>query len=202
MDEEFDRLYQTAFLCIMYSLTSSDIHSKDALMARVTRVAPHLTLEEVKQKLDSAPSAWLRQRWMVIYTALLDPRPAELIARQLGVSRPFVSKISSLYKRFGPQGLDTVGSGGRRNDYLSLEEETAFLAPFLERAARGEIVTAKVIRLAFQQRVGHDVDESTIYRLLQRHQWRKVLPRPQHPEADPVAQEAFKKTSVHWSKQQ
>jgi hypothetical protein len=87
-------------------------------MARVTRVAPHLTLEEVKQKLDSASSAWLRQRWMVIYTALLDPRPAELIARQLGVSRPFVSKVSSLYKRFGPQGLDTVGSGGRHNDYL------------------------------------------------------------------------------------
>lgn len=171
-------------------------------MSRVTRVAPHLTLEEVKQKLDSASSAWLRQRWMVIYTALLDPRPAELIARQLGVSRPFVSKVSSLYKRFGPQGLDTVGSGGRHNDYLSIEEESAFLAPFLEQAARGEIVTAKVIRLAFQQRVGHDVDESTIYRLLQRHQWRKVLPRSQHPEADPVAQEAFKKTSVHWSKQQ
>jgi transposase len=171
-------------------------------MARVTRVAPHLTLEEVKQKLDTAIKPWLRQRWLVIYTALLDPRPAAEIASQIGVSRPFVSKISSLYKRFGPQGLETVGPGGRRHEYLSQDEEAAFLAPFLEHAAQGKIVTAKLIQEAFEQRLGHDVDESTIYRLLQRHRWRKVMPRPIHPEADPTAQEAFKKTSVHSSKKQ
>ena len=171
-------------------------------MARVTRVAPHLTLEEVKQKLHTATKPWLQQRWMVIYTALLAPRRAEEIAAQLGVSRPFVSKISSLYKRFGPQGLETVGPGGRRNEYLSKAEEASFLAPFIERAAAGEIVTAKVIQEAFEQRLGHEVDESTIYRLLQRHHWRKVMPRPLHPQADPEAQEAFKKTSVRWSKKQ
>ena len=88
-------------------------------MARVTRVAPHLTLDEVKRKLDTATKPWLRQRWLVIYTALLDPRPAAEIAAQIGVSRAFVSKISSLYKRFGPHGLETVGPGGRRNEYLS-----------------------------------------------------------------------------------
>jgi transposase len=168
-------------------------------MTRVTRIAPHLALEQVKQKLHDATSPWLRQRWMVIYTALLDPRPAAEIARQLGVSRPFVSKISSLYKRFGPAGLETVGPGGRRHEYLSKDDEVAFLAPFLEQAAAGQIVTAKAIQLAFEQRVGHDVDESTIYRLLERHQWRKVMPRAQHPQADPAAQADFKKTSVRWS---
>ena len=124
-------------------------------MARVTRIAPHLTLEEVKHKLHSATATWLRQRWMVIYTALLEPREAQEIARQLGVSRPFVSKISSLYKRFGPQGLESVGAGGRRNEYLSKDEEVLFLAPFIERAKQGEIVTAKLIQQAFEQRVWH-----------------------------------------------
>jgi transposase len=171
-------------------------------MARVTRVAPHLTLDEVKQKLDTATKPWLRQRWLVIYTALLDPRPAAEIAGQIGVSRPFVSKISSLYKRFGSRGLETVGPGGRRNEYLSKDEEAVFLAPFIEQAAQGEIVTTKLIHQAFEQRLGHQVDESTIYRLLQRHRWRKVMPRPIHPDADPKAQEAFKKTSVHLSKKQ
>ena len=80
--------------------------------------------------------------------------------------------------------------------WLVLSMTALTLAPFLERAAHGEIVTAKVIRLAFEQHVGHAVDESTIYRLLARHQWRKVMPRPHHPEADLPAQEAFKKTSV------
>lgn len=171
-------------------------------MARVTRVASHLTLSEVKHKLDTATKPWLRQRWLVIYTALLDPRPAAEIASQIGVSRAFVSKISSLYKRFGPQGLETVGPGGRRNEYLSEDEEAAFLAPFVEQAAQGEIVTTKLIHQAFEQHLGHEVDESTIYRLLQRHQWRKVMPRPVHPQADPQAQEAFKKTSVHSLKKQ
>ncbi|MDP9311951.1 MAG: winged helix-turn-helix domain-containing protein [Chloroflexota bacterium] len=31
--------------------------------------------------------------------------------------------------------------------------------------------------------------------MLARHGWRKRVPRPTHPEADPAAQEAFKKTS-------
>jgi len=84
-------------------------------MARVTRVAPHLTLEQVKQKLHSATSIWLRERWLVIYTAMLEPRLAQAIAAQLGVSRPFVAKISFLYTRFGPHGLETIGPGGRRN---------------------------------------------------------------------------------------
>ncbi len=34
-------------------------------MARVTRVAPHLTLDEVKQKLHAATKPWLQQRWQV-----------------------------------------------------------------------------------------------------------------------------------------
>lgn len=171
-------------------------------MARVTRVVPHLTLDEVKQKLHAATKPWLQQRWMVIYTAMLVPRPAAEIAAQLGVSRPFVAKIVSLYKRFGPQGLETVGPGGRRNEYLSKDGESTFLAPFIERAAQGQIVTAKVIHHAFEQRVGQKVDESTIYRLLKRHRWRKVLPRPRHPEADLPAQEEFKKTSARRSRKQ
>ncbi|HKF96530.1 MAG TPA: winged helix-turn-helix domain-containing protein [Gammaproteobacteria bacterium] len=168
-------------------------------MARVTRIAPHLTLDELRQKLHTATKPWLRQRWLVIYTAMLEPRPAQAIATQLGVSRPFVAKITSLYKRFGPSGLETIGPGGRRNAYLSPDEETAFLAPFLERAAHGDIVTAKVIHHAFEQHIGHTVDESTIYRLLQRHQWRKVMPRSYHPEADLEAQTSFKKTSLRSS---
>jgi hypothetical protein len=33
-------------------------------MARVTGVAPHLTLEEVKHKLDTTNAPWLRLRWL------------------------------------------------------------------------------------------------------------------------------------------
>jgi transposase len=169
-------------------------------MSAVTRAAPHLSVDEVQEKLRSAPSFWLRQRWMVIYTALIAPRPAGEIAKQLGVSKAFVAKINSLYKRFGPQGIETVGPGGRRNDYLSVDEERIFLAPFIARAETGELATVSEIHRAFEAHVGSSVDESTIYRLLARHEWRKVVPRGQHPKADETAQDAFKKTSLKRSK--
>ena len=162
-------------------------------MPPVTRAADHLSIEDVQIKVQTAGTFWLRQRWMVIYTSLADPRPAETIAQQLGVSKAFVANVSSVYKRFGPKGLETVGTGGRRNEYLSLEEERAFLAPFITRAETGEFVTIREIYRAFEKRVASTVAASTIYRLLARHNWRKVMPRPEHPKADRVAQEAFKK---------
>lgn len=39
--------------------------------------------------------------------------------------------------------------------------------------------------------MGHQVHKSTVYRLLQRHQWRKIKPRPRHPNTDPEEQEKF-----------
>jgi winged helix-turn-helix protein len=49
-------------------------------------------------------------------------------------------------------------------------------------------------RVAYEERISHSVHETTIYRLLRRHGWRKVQPRPRHPKADIAAQEVFKKT--------
>ncbi|MFL5660184.1 MAG: winged helix-turn-helix domain-containing protein [Ktedonobacteraceae bacterium] len=43
--------------------------------------------------------------------------------------------------------------------------------------------------------MGHEVNKSTISRLLKRHGWRKPVPRPLHPKANPEAQAQFKKTS-------
>lgn len=164
-------------------------------MTPVTCAADHLSVEEVQAKVRAAATYWLRQRWMVIYTSLVDPRPAGTIAQQLGVSKAFVANVSSLYKRFGPQGLETVGTGGRRNEYLSIDEERAFLAPFVARAETGELVTIREIYQAFEKQIDSTVAESTVYRLLARHNWRKVMPRPEHPKADREAQEAFKKHS-------
>jgi transposase len=163
-------------------------------MARITRAAAHLSLEEVKSRLQNDPRPWCRQRWLIIYNALVDPRKAEEIAKHCGVSKRTVHQVISLYNRFGSAAVETAGKGGRRDVYLSLEEEQHFLAPFFARAETGEIATAAEIQRAFEARVGHEVHESTIYRLLHRHGWRKLMPRPKHPKASKEAQEQFKKT--------
>jgi hypothetical protein len=46
--------------------------------------------------------------------------------------------------------------------------------------------------------VGHPVAKTTGYRVLKRHQWRKVVPRPRHPKRSAVEQEAFKQPFPRW----
>jgi hypothetical protein len=66
----------------------------------------------------------------------------------------------------------------------------------VEQAKVGKIPTVAVIHKAFEQRVGEAVAPATVYRLLHRHGWRKLVPRPHHPQADFMAQQEFKKTST------
>jgi transposase len=141
-------------------------------VSRVTKAREHLSVETVKDRMQSDPRPFYRRRWLIIYNALVDPRPAEEIARHCGVSKFTVQKLLSRYNRFG---------------------ERQFLEPFVLRAQAGEIATAGEIHRAFEERLGHNVDESTIYRVLQRHGWRKIVPRPRHPKAQKEAQETFKK---------
>lgn len=163
-------------------------------MTRITCAAPHLSIEEVKNRLKSDPRPWCRQRWLIIYNALVDPRKAEDIAKHCGVSQATVHQVIAGYNRLGTAAVETPGKGGRRHQYLTLPEEKEFLAPFFAQAESGEIATVAQIQRVYEAKVGHEVDESTIYRLLNRHGWRKLMPRPRHPQADPQEQEQFKKT--------
>ena len=163
-------------------------------MSRITRAAPHLPAEAVKARMLVAPNQTQRRRWSIIYNALVEPRLASSIALHCGVSVPTVRVVISSYNRIGPAALDTPGKGGRRNEYLSLPQEAAFLAPFFDHAAKGQIATAGEIQRALEAQLGHIVHPSTVYRLLKRHNWRNRVPRPTHPQADPEQQNAFKKT--------
>ena len=86
--------------------------------------------------------------------------------------------------------------GGRRRQTMILEEEKAFLAPWIEQAKMGGVLTVPPLHRALEERIGHPVSPSTMYRMLARHGWRKVQPDTYHPKADPQAQDDFKKNSA------
>jgi hypothetical protein len=117
-------------------------------MPRVTRAATHLSVEEVKRRMQTAPHPLWRQRWLLIYNAQVDPRPAEAIATHCGVSKAVVHQVISTYNRFGVTAVETVGKGGRYHDYLRVDQEREFLAPFFARAAMGELASASEIKRA------------------------------------------------------
>ena len=160
---------------------------------RITRAASHLSVDEVKKRMSTSPHSRVRQRWWIIYNALVAPRKAEEIALHTGVSTATVHRVIATYNRLGPAALESPGKGGRRHQYLMLPEEEQFLAPFFALAEKGEIATVAQIQHAFEERVGHEVDASMIYRLLHRHGWRKLMPRSRHPKADLQIQEQFKR---------
>ncbi len=136
-----------------------------------------------------------RVRWQIVYTALIRPRKAEEIATCVGISKSLVQKMISRYNREGAQAIEIKSCGGRYHEYLSIKEEEKFLAPFFQKAEQGELTTVREIQSAYEKQIGRPVHETTIYRLLERHNWRKLVPRSIHPKADVQVQEDFKKIS-------
>ncbi len=163
-------------------------------MGGVTSALPHLSEFEVSIRLRQTAGREQR-RWLVVWNALVAPRPAWEIAIHTDVSVSTVHNVISRYNRFGPKAIEICDNGIRRRCYLSKEEEAKFLKPFLELASTGEICVAGRIKMALEELLDHKVHHSTVYRMLHRNQWREVVPRPVHPQAKEEAQEAFKKTS-------
>jgi transposase len=76
---------------------------------------------------------------------------------------------------------------------MTFEEEKALLNKFAKAAGAGQLINVQEIKLAYEQEIGHTTSNSTIYALLQRHGWRKLMPRPFHPQRNLKAQKEFKK---------
>lgn len=129
--------------------------------------------------------------WLRVSLALSD----EEIATAVGLSANTVRCLHSRFRLRGQAAIAGVGRGGRRRENLTLEQEDHLLRPFLEQAAGGGILHVGSIQAAYEEAVGHEVPKSTVYRVLARHGWRKLAPRPRHPKAKADGREEFKKNS-------
>lgn len=121
---------------------------------------------------------------------------AAQIATVLGWQVSSVYDLHWRYRREGVPALQGPGRGGRHRQNLSLAEEQELLTQFNGTAAQGGLWEARAGRDSYLKVMGHPVPKSTLYRLLARHGWRKLAPRPRHAKADPAVQKAFKNTSA------
>jgi transposase len=122
-------------------------------------------------------------------------KPAAEIALEVGLARQTVHNLVAAYNHHGPSALETPGRGQRQRAYLSLEQERAVVEQFRKQSEVGQVSTGLQVKATLETVVGHQVAKTTVYRVLRRHQWRQVVPRPRHPQASAAEQEAFKKTS-------
>jgi transposase len=134
------------------------------------------------------------QKRLVVWLTHVYHFPAHQIATMLGISKQAVWLWLGQYNRQGPGSLTRPGRGGRRWGFLSLDQEGELLAAFQEQAQSGKVLTARHLHARVSRAVGKEVSLGYVYRLLHRHRWRKLGPRPRHVKTDPTVQQAFKKT--------
>jgi transposase len=117
------------------------------------------------------------------------------VSQRTGLKLGTVHNLHSRWRKEGEAALDLEMRGGRHHAYLSLEEERRWLfETFGEQALAAGILEVGRIHRAYEEKLGRTVAHTTVYDLLHRHGWRKIAPRPKHPQGDPIAQAAFKKT--------
>ena len=119
------------------------------------------------------------------------------IAAAMGVSLSTVNRAHMAYDRGGIKALKPKPIGGRQRENMTLSEEEALLERFGRAAGAGEMLNIHDLKAAYERAIGHPTSNSTVYNLLARHGWRKLMPRPFHPRRDLAAQDDFKKAASH-----
>jgi transposase len=97
------------------------------------------------------------------------------------------------YDDGGIKALKPKPIGGRQRENMTPSEEKTLLAEFSKAAGAGQMLNIHDLKAAYERAIGHATSNSTVYNLLARHGWRKLMPRPFHPKRDLAAQGAFKK---------
>lgn len=161
-------------------------------MARPPTPLPHGTQQRIRGLMKKSSSAWEFRRLQCI-ALRYDDRSADETADIMGLHPSSVRNIWAAFLQEGEAALLGEKRGrARGRAHWTDEQERAFLQPFLARAEQGMLTTVREIHAAHCARRGKTVHLTVTYRLLDRHGWRKVVPRPMHPKSDKAAQETFK----------
>ena len=103
------------------------------------------------------------------------------IADKTDFHRSYVCKLIKQYFDEGLQSVIESNYGGNRRN-MSFEEEAELLEQFRQKAEQGQMLDIREIEEAYIEKVGHSIGSGQIYRVLQRHGWRKIMPRSRHPK--------------------
>ena len=157
---------------------------------------PAGSVQRLQRLLRQARTIADQRRIQAILMRALDASPPERIAVVTGLSVNTVRVLHSRYLREAEAFLTgRPGRGGRRHALLDAGQEAALLQRHVAGAGEGRMVEAGAFKRDYEALVGHPVAATTAYRLLAKAGWRKVVPRPSHPQKDPTAEAAFKNSS-------
>jgi len=154
---------------------------------------PEHRLVELKNFRKSKWPGFEFQRFLCVWLRVEQGLSTKEIARVLNWNVNTIRITQRDFIARGTKALVEEKRGGRRRQLMTIEEEKRFLAAFEDPAGNASMLVVNEIKTALEKQLGHAVHKTTVYRLLRRHEWRKVMPRPRHPKQNQEAIDAFKK---------
>ncbi len=165
---------------------------------RILQLESHLTTEELSNKLTRCKKSHHRTYWQILLSVSFNPnKKAEEYALFLGVTKSKIYNVVERYNKHGADFTENLNWGGRRSatSLMSFEEEQEMMTSLKNKAKEGKILVAKQIKKIVEKKIGKKVSDDYIWDLFKRHNWKKKMPRPEHPKKNKGAQEEFKKNS-------
>lgn len=165
-------------------------------MARRTRLEPHLTPDELKQRYLKTEDLSERRHFHVLWLISQGETQART-AHVVGISDRWVQEI---VKRYNAGGAEAMRD--RRHDHpgaartLNAEGERALAAALQGRPADGGFWTSKKTAAWIRDYTSRPACSVTGWRTLHRLGQTPQRPRPRDKRADPQAQEAFQEASA------
>jgi len=122
---------------------------------------------------------------------------SEEIAPLVGYCPSYVREVQSKYNKEGESSFTIEERGGRVRENMSFEEEAELLKKFDKEGKKGGILEISKIYEAYSEEViargKTKPAKSTVHQMLDRHGWRKIMPRPKHRKNDKTKMKNFKK---------
>jgi transposase len=164
-------------------------------MPQVLKVEPHQTHAQMNQWLSESPTPAIHKRRLSVKLAAKGGQRAADIAQDVQANVSTVRSWIRDYNRLGPTAHELEGRGGWRHGLMSKADEAKFVMGCRKDAEAGRVMTGQQIRRKAAKELGAMPSRPWVYFLLERHEWRKIAPRPSHVKGSSEAREDFKKNS-------
>lgn len=160
-------------------------------MSRTLPVAPHLSLEDLRQRERSVPAA---DRVRVLAVRLMaEGRPATEVGPLVGFTPEWVR---TLVHRYTAEGLAALGDGRRQNaghsPLLDAAQQAALRAALGGPAPDGGVWTCRWVARWMTEALGREVSDQRAWAWMRKLGFTPQRPRPRETRADPATQEAWK----------
>lgn len=164
-------------------------------MSKLSRVEPHLTVDELGERFRTCGNAVEKIHWQVIWLRA-QGRSSSEVAEICGYNRDWVHR---LVRRYNAKGPDALQDGRRRNGKKRLltDEQLAELHDAVLRSTPpgGGLWTGPKVAEWMTKTLGRPVSPQLAWDYLQYLGMSKQMPRPRHVRASAKAQARFKKNS-------